>query len=186
MSPKEKEMREEHPKDEEPMVNAPQDESNVSKEIHHDTESQQQQKSTQQTKTMRKKSRLSSMMFLSANLYPEETNGVEGGEYPSSFCRRLGTTLVNVYNQYEFLIWIVIAICLARAYPPLGAEYLQPQITSTWIAVIFIFREYRITLSNNGITGFTAKQLLTDNLSLSQRLFIIYFTSLPQSLPDSV
>jgi hypothetical protein len=185
MSPKEKEMREEHPKDEEPMVNAPQDESNVSKEIHHDTESQQQQKSTQQTKTMRKKSRLSSMMFLSANLYPEETNR-EGEEYPSSFCRRLGTTLVNVYNQYEFLIWIVIAICLARAYPPLGAEYLQPQITSTWIAVIFIFREYRITLSNNGITGFTAKQLLTDNLSLSQRLFIIYFTSLPQSLPDSV
>jgi sodium/bile acid cotransporter 7 len=28
---------------------------------------------------------------------------------------------------------------LARAYPPLGAVYLAPEITATWIAVIFIF-----------------------------------------------
>jgi hypothetical protein len=39
----------------------------------------------------------------------------------------------------EFLILAVIAILLAKAYPPLGAEYLQPQITAKWIAVIFIF-----------------------------------------------
>jgi len=32
-----------------------------------------------------------------------------------------------------------MAVCLAKAYPPLGAIYVAPQITSTWIAVIFIF-----------------------------------------------
>jgi len=43
------------------------------------------------------------------------------------------------YANNEFVILVVIVICLARLYPPLGANYLQPQITSTWIAVLFIF-----------------------------------------------
>jgi len=43
------------------------------------------------------------------------------------------------YNQNEFLILVVIAICLARAYPPLGAVYLEPKITAGWLAVIIIF-----------------------------------------------
>lgn len=43
------------------------------------------------------------------------------------------------YNQNSFLILVVIAILLAFAYPPLGAIYMYPQITATWIAVIFIF-----------------------------------------------
>ena len=47
--------------------------------------------------------------------------------------------LANFYWTYEFLILAVIAILLARAYPPLGATYLAPQITSTWIAVFVIF-----------------------------------------------
>lgn len=46
---------------------------------------------------------------------------------------------VKFYWDYEFLILVVIVIMLARAYPPLGAIYLAPQITATWIAVIFIF-----------------------------------------------
>jgi hypothetical protein len=46
---------------------------------------------------------------------------------------------IDFYWDNEFLILIVLVILLARAYPPLGADYLQPQITSTWIAVIFIF-----------------------------------------------
>jgi sodium/bile acid cotransporter 7 len=40
------------------------------------------------------------------------------------------------------VVMVVIALLLAKAYPPLGADYLQPQITSTWIAVIFIFGAY--------------------------------------------
>lgn len=50
-------------------------------------------------------------------------------------CKRL----LKFYNDNDFVVMIVIAILLARAYPPLGAEYLQPQITSTWVAVVFIF-----------------------------------------------
>jgi len=45
----------------------------------------------------------------------------------------------DFYETNEFLILVVIAICLARAYPPLGAEYLKPKITAGWIAVILIF-----------------------------------------------
>jgi solute carrier family 10 (sodium/bile acid cotransporter), member 7 len=47
--------------------------------------------------------------------------------------------LVAFYWEQEFLILIIAAILLAKAYPPLGADYLKPDITSTWIAVIIIF-----------------------------------------------
>ena len=46
---------------------------------------------------------------------------------------------VAFYWANEFLILVVCAILLARAYPPLGADYLQPEITATWLAVCFIF-----------------------------------------------
>jgi solute carrier family 10 (sodium/bile acid cotransporter), member 7 len=46
---------------------------------------------------------------------------------------------VKFYWEQEFIILIVLAILLAYAYPPLGATYLAPQITATWIAVIYIF-----------------------------------------------
>jgi hypothetical protein len=98
-----------------------------------------------------RKSRLSSI-FLGAKLDPSnqkemageerhsetDTNG-SAGTPPLTFPRRLCRFSLQFYQQYEFLILIIISICLARAYPPLGAEYLQPQITSTWIAVVFIF-----------------------------------------------
>jgi hypothetical protein len=45
----------------------------------------------------------------------------------------------NFYEEYEFLLLIVLAIALAKAYPPLGTDYLAPKITATWVAVIFIF-----------------------------------------------
>lgn len=43
------------------------------------------------------------------------------------------------YATNSFLILVLCAILLALAYPPLGAIYLAPQITATWIAVVFIF-----------------------------------------------
>lgn len=46
---------------------------------------------------------------------------------------------VAIYWQNEFLFLVVIVLCLAKAYPPLGAKYLAPQITASWIAVIIIF-----------------------------------------------
>jgi hypothetical protein len=51
---------------------------------------------------------------------------------------------VKFYWDYEFLILVVVVISLAKAYPPLGAVYLAPQITATWIAVIFIFSKSRL------------------------------------------
>ena len=45
----------------------------------------------------------------------------------------------KIYAANSFLILVVCAILLALAYPPLGAVYLAPQITATWIAVVFIF-----------------------------------------------
>lgn len=47
--------------------------------------------------------------------------------------------IVKLYWENEFLIHILAAILLARAYPPLGATYLAPDITATWLVVIFIF-----------------------------------------------
>lgn len=66
----------------------------------------------------------------------EEEDAVEKPKEPSS---SFWTRLVNFYFTYEFLILVLLVILLARAYPPLGADYLQPEITATWIAVIFIF-----------------------------------------------
>jgi len=57
----------------------------------------------------------------------------------STCCHRFRTRLVTFYGTNEFLILIVIVILLAKAYPPLGAIYLVPQVTATWIAVMFIF-----------------------------------------------
>lgn len=46
---------------------------------------------------------------------------------------------IKAFWDNEFLIEILAAILLARAYPPLGATYLAPDITATWLIVIFIF-----------------------------------------------
>ena len=47
--------------------------------------------------------------------------------------------LAKFYNEYELLILFAVVTLLAKAYPPLGAKYLLPQITAKWIAVVFIF-----------------------------------------------
>jgi hypothetical protein len=56
---------------------------------------------------------------------------------PSSFLARM----MQCAYAYDFLIGLIVVIVLAKAYPPLGAKYLKPQITATWIAVIYIFRK---------------------------------------------
>jgi len=47
--------------------------------------------------------------------------------------------LQKFYSKNQFLILIILAILLAKAYPPLGAIYVAPNITATWIAVMYIF-----------------------------------------------
>lgn len=53
--------------------------------------------------------------------------------------KRIWTKCRSIYGTHSFLLKALILILLAFAYPPLGATYLAPQITATWIAVIFIF-----------------------------------------------
>ena len=48
----------------------------------------------------------------------------------------------GLYATHSLLIGIIVAILVAKAYPPLGAIYLYPQITATWIAVMFIFGKF--------------------------------------------
>ena len=54
-----------------------------------------------------------------------------------TFCRRI----IAFCIANDFLILVVLAICLAKAYPPLGAKYVEPMITATWIAIMIIFRK---------------------------------------------
>ena len=58
-----------------------------------------------------------------------------------NICQKSLQCLCEFYGNNDFICQVVIVILLARAYPPLGAEYLFPEITSTWIAVLFIFGE---------------------------------------------
>ena len=68
---------------------------------------------------------------------PEEVEA-EPQSRQVTFCRRaIAFCITN-----DFLILVVLAICLAKAYPPLGAEFVQPQITATWIAIMIIFCTY--------------------------------------------
>jgi solute carrier family 10 (sodium/bile acid cotransporter), member 7 len=59
----------------------------------------------------------------------------EDEQQPTSWGRRF----CDFYTKQEFLILVVLAIPLARAYPQLGAYYLHPKYTATWLAVSFIF-----------------------------------------------
>jgi hypothetical protein len=49
------------------------------------------------------------------------------------------TSVLKFYNDFEILILFGLAVMIAKIYPPLGSNYLNPKITATWIAVVFIF-----------------------------------------------
>jgi hypothetical protein len=53
--------------------------------------------------------------------------------------KTIGSRLLGFLHANEFLVLVVLVILLAKAYPDLGARHVQPQITATWIAVIYIF-----------------------------------------------
>ena len=65
----------------------------------------------------------------------ETTAEEEESAEKSTLCQRL----VDFYWANEFLILVGLSIALAKAYPPLGATYLVPEITANWIAVCLIF-----------------------------------------------
>lgn len=61
---------------------------------------------------------------------------------PQKDTKTLTQRLQKFYGRYEFLILLIVVVLLARAYPPLGAKYLAPKITATWIAVWYIFCKF--------------------------------------------
>ena len=63
---------------------------------------------------------------LSSNSNPNSTNTIK-------------IFFINFYETNHFLIKAILAILIAKLYPPLGAELLYPQITGQWCAVMFIF-----------------------------------------------
>jgi len=58
-----------------------------------------------------------------------------------SFQRRLLDFLIRIHNKYFVVIWILIAILTALAYPDAGIKKgpMKPEITADWVAVIIIF-----------------------------------------------
>ena len=72
----------------------------------------------------------------------------------TSFCTpQLRKKLIGWYFENEFLLLIIIAILVAKAYPPIGAEYLKPDITATWMAVIIIFFLAGLSLKTSEFTN---------------------------------
>lgn len=84
-----------------------------------------------------------------------ETDTNQTQTLPSpSFCNpQCRSKLIAWYFENEFLILIIIAILLAKAYPPIGAEYLKPDITATWIAVVIIFFLAGLSLKTSEFTN---------------------------------
>jgi predicted Na+-dependent transporter len=57
----------------------------------------------------------------------------------SSLCQKFSRRLGDYYRKNEVFTLSILSIVLAKVYPRLGAIYLCPHITSTWLAVIYIF-----------------------------------------------
>eukprot|EP00546_Thalassionema_frauenfeldii_P007816 CAMPEP_0178924044 /NCGR_PEP_ID=MMETSP0786-20121207/17100_1 /TAXON_ID=186022 /ORGANISM="Thalassionema frauenfeldii, Strain CCMP 1798" /LENGTH=428 /DNA_ID=CAMNT_0020598695 /DNA_START=174 /DNA_END=1460 /DNA_ORIENTATION=+ len=68
-----------------------------------------------------------------------DTTPEEQSSQTKNKCQSSLSCFCNFLKTNEFVLLILLVILLAYAYPPLGAIYLAPQITATWIAVIFIF-----------------------------------------------
>ena len=45
---------------------------------------------------------------------------------------RIKKCLVDFYQKNLFLLKAILAIIIAKLYPPLGAEYMHPDITAQW------------------------------------------------------
>ena len=100
-------------------------------------------------------------------------------------------------QENDFLILILVSIALAKAYPPLGATYLQPHITATWIAVIIIFVLSGLGLKTNEFaTAFTRLYFnsfvlifnffVVSMLVYGFSLLLVTVGALPQALADGM
>jgi hypothetical protein len=81
-----------------------------------------------------------------------QVDPVEGNDVPTrrQKFQTLLRSLRDGYKAHEVLVLLILAILLAKAAPQIGVDYLYPQITSTYIAVMFIFRTCKpLSISNS-------------------------------------
>jgi len=68
------------------------------------------------------------------NEFPAGTDNEKNQKQRSCFVRAW-----SILVKFSFFVGVICSLPIAYAFPSLGAEYLQPQITATWIAVVFVF-----------------------------------------------
>ncbi|KAL7428858.1 hypothetical protein ACHAXH_001216 [Discostella pseudostelligera] len=111
--------------------------------------------------------------------------------------KRLLNKAGRIYHQNSFLILVTCAILLAYAYPPLGAIYVAPQITATWIAVIFIFilagmgihtEEFSKALQRVYFNTFVQVYnfMVVSGVVYGFTRFMLHLNALPESLADGM
>ena len=79
----------------------------------------------------------------------EAGEGGKKSEEPKSSPRRAWDRWRAFYGANSLIVLVLCAIIIAYAYPPLGAIYLAPHVTATWIAVFFIFVMSGLGLKTN-------------------------------------
>lgn len=79
------------------------------------------------------------MKLVNPETIEEPADESENEPAPPTGIRVFGACLCTFYTKNSFLVLLLLAILLAYAYPPLGATYLAPKVTATWIAVMIIF-----------------------------------------------
>jgi ACR3 family arsenite efflux pump ArsB len=85
----------------------------------------------------------------------------------STKCHSVWSCITTLFNTYSFMIYAAAGIILAYSYPPLGAVYVYPKITSSYIAVITIF-----LLSGIGLR---TKELKNVYKNINFNIFVVVF-----------
>ena len=118
-------------------------------------------------------------------------------EPPQPRIKRICQTAGRIYHQNSFLILVSCALLLAYAYPPLGAIYVAPHVTATWIAVIFIFflagmgikteefsKAFKRIYFNTFVQVFNF--LVVSGIVYGFTRFMLHVKALPKSLADGM
>ena len=118
-------------------------------------------------------------------------------EPPQSRRKRLCQSAGRIYHQNSFLILVTCALLLAFAYPPLGAIYVVPHVTATWVAVIFIFflagmgikteefsKAFKRIYFNTFVQVFNF--MVVSGIVYGFTRFMLHVKALPESLADGM
>ncbi len=97
----------------------------------------------------------------------------------------------------SFMLVLIVTILFAYAYPPLGATYLVPKVTSNWIAVIIIFflsgikinsEELKRALSSIGFNAFVPfyNFLVVSSIAFGISRFFVYTDVISSTVANGV